>query len=77
MVPQGAFYALIDLRCTGMTGRDLALGLLKEEKVALAPGDTFGNVTANGMVRLSLASSDEDVEEGCRRIIRFANKHLK
>jgi len=75
VVPQGAFYALIDLRCTGMSGRDLALGLLKEEKVALAPGDTFGHVTANGMVRLSLASSDEDVAEGCRRIIRFANNH--
>jgi aspartate aminotransferase/aminotransferase len=73
--PQGAFYALVDLRETGMNGRDLAMALLKEKRVATAPGDTFGKVLADGFVRISLASSDEDVTEGCRRLIAFRDEH--
>jgi aspartate aminotransferase/aminotransferase len=73
--PQGAFYALVDLRETGMNGRDLAMALLKEKRVATAPGDTFGKVLAEGFVRISLASSDEDVAEGCRRLIAFRDEH--
>jgi aspartate/methionine/tyrosine aminotransferase len=70
-VPSGAFYALVDLRGCGKTSRDLAFGLLEDARVAVAPGDTFGSV-AEGMVRISLASSDEDVAEGCRRIIDYS-----
>jgi aspartate/methionine/tyrosine aminotransferase len=73
--PSGAFYALVDLRETGMNGRDLALCLLKEKRVATAPGDTFGKVLETGFVRISLASSDEDVAEGCRRLIAFRDEH--
>jgi aspartate aminotransferase/aminotransferase len=75
--PQGAFYALVDMRETGMNGRDLAMALLKEKRVATAPGDTFGKVLADGFVRISLASSDEDVAEGCRRLIDFRDEHRK
>lgn len=74
VVPSGAFYALVDLRRTGLSSRALSCGLLEEERVAAAPGDTFGAV-AEGMVRISLASSDEDVAEGCRRIVAFAERH--
>lgn len=74
-VPQGAFYALLDLRKCGMPSRQLALTILEEEHVACAPGDTFGDVAKDGFVRISLASSDEDVAEGCRRIINFAIRH--
>ena len=77
VVPQGAFYALLDLRSTGLPSRELALKMLEEEKVAVAPGDTFGNVTSTGMVRMSLASSDDNVAEGCRRIVRFVERHKK
>ena len=38
-------------------------------------GDTFGEVLANGFLRISLASSDDDVGEGCRRLIAFRNEH--
>jgi aspartate/methionine/tyrosine aminotransferase len=75
VVPGGAFYALLDLRSTGLPSREVAMKILQEEKVAVAPGDTFGHVTETGMVRMSLASSDEDVAEGCRRIVRFAERH--
>jgi aspartate/methionine/tyrosine aminotransferase len=73
-IPEGAFYALIDLRAAGIPSRDLSRMLLEEERVAAAPGSTFGEV-AEGMVRISLATADDDLAEGCRRIVRFAERH--
>jgi aspartate/methionine/tyrosine aminotransferase len=73
-IPEGAFYALVDLRAAGIPSRDLSRMLLEEERVAAAPGSTFGDV-AEGMVRISLATAEDDLAEGCRRIIRFAERH--
>jgi aspartate/methionine/tyrosine aminotransferase len=73
-VPEGAFYALIDLRGADLPSRDLSRMLLEQEHVAAAAGSTFGDV-AEGMVRISLATADDDLAEGCRRIIRFAERH--
>ncbi|MDQ3225073.1 MAG: aminotransferase class I/II-fold pyridoxal phosphate-dependent enzyme [Chloroflexota bacterium] len=72
-IPAGAFYAMVDLRGAGIASRDLSRLLLEEEHVAVAPGSTFGDV-AEGMVRISLATADDDLAEGCRRIIRFAEQ---
>jgi aspartate/methionine/tyrosine aminotransferase len=72
--PKGAFYAIADLRETGMRGKELALAVLEEKRVATAPGDAFGAVLADGYLRLSLASSDEAVAEGCRRLIAFRDE---
>jgi aspartate/methionine/tyrosine aminotransferase len=73
-VPRGAFYAMADLRRLGKSGRDLALALLDEEQVACAPGETFG-AQASGMLRISLATDDEALAEGCRRLLHFAERH--
>ncbi|MBL8126458.1 MAG: aminotransferase class I/II-fold pyridoxal phosphate-dependent enzyme [Chloroflexia bacterium] len=73
-VPEGAFYALVDLRAAGIPSRDLSRMLLEEEHVAAAPGSTFGDV-AEGMLRISLATADDDLREGCERIVRFARRH--
>jgi aspartate aminotransferase/aminotransferase len=73
-IPQGAFYAMVDLRGAGMPSKELSLKLLEEEHVAAAPGSTFGDV-AEGMLRISLATADDDLVEGCRRIIRLAERH--
>jgi len=73
-IPEGAFYALVDLRGAGISSRDLSRQLLEEEHVAAAPGSTFGDV-AEGMVRISLATADDDLAEGCRRIVNFAERH--
>ncbi len=72
--PQGAFYALVDLRALGRGSRDLARALLAEERVATAPGATFGP-QAEGMVRISLAAAEVDLAEGCRRILAFVARH--
>ena len=73
-IPEGAFYAMVDLRGAGIPSKELSLKLLEEEHVAAAPGSTFGDV-AEGMVRISLATADDDLAEGCRRIVRFAERH--
>lgn len=70
--PQGAFYLMIDLSKTNLKGTDLALRLLEEKKVAVAPGSTFGKSTER-MVRISLATETTLLLEGIKRICDFAN----
>jgi aspartate aminotransferase len=39
--PEGAFYIMADVSATGMTGDEFAVALLREERVAVAPGVGF------------------------------------
>jgi aspartate aminotransferase len=39
--PEGAFYIMADVSSTGMTGDEFAVALLREERVAVAPGVGF------------------------------------
>ena len=66
-VPQGAFYCMADVSAAGMNSRDLALWLVRERGLSIAPGTAFGQVAA-GEVRISLASSDADLREGVTRL---------
>ena len=65
--PGGAFYLLIDISATGMDSRDFALELLENKRVAVAPGNTFGQLCANH-IRISIASTPENIREGVTRI---------
>jgi aspartate aminotransferase/aminotransferase len=65
--PLGAFYILADIgRATDDTYA-FARGLVADRGVAVAPGDTFGPAGA-GLVRLSLASGPDVIEEGIGRL---------
>jgi aspartate/methionine/tyrosine aminotransferase len=66
-VPEGAFYVLADVSPSGLESRAFAQRLLGERAVAVAPGSAFGKV-ANGAVRISLASSEQDLREGVGRL---------
>ena len=66
--PQGAFYLWVDVRATGVPSRDLAMRLLEERNVAMAPGSAFGE-RGEGFLRVSLASSAESISEGLRRLL--------
>lgn len=72
--PQGAFYIMIDLSKTKLKGTELALKLLENEKVAVAPGSTFGESTES-MVRISLATETSLLLEGIKRICNFAHNY--
>ena len=66
--PDGAFYLWIDLRdrCQGDV-EQWALKLLRERRVAVAPGTSFGP-SGEGWARVSLATDSADLIEGLRRI---------
>ena len=75
--PDGAFYVMLVVE--GLYGKSykgtkidgsiaFADALLDAEKVATVPGISFG---ADDCVRLSYALSEEDIEEGLKRIARF------
>jgi aspartate/methionine/tyrosine aminotransferase len=65
--PRGAFYLMIDVSAD--TNDDMAFckSLLVQEKVALAPGSTFGNVS-RGWVRVSLAASEANIRTGISKV---------
>jgi aspartate aminotransferase len=70
--PEGAFYAYPDVRgClkNGMkTSAEFAQRLLEKEHVVVTDGAGFGT---EGFVRISYATSMEQIQEGVRRIKRF------
>jgi aspartate aminotransferase/aminotransferase len=72
-VPEGAFYIMGDVTQAGIPSRQLAMRLLKEMEVGVAPGDAFGQVAANN-VRISLASADSDLREGIGRLAEFVQE---
>lgn len=63
--PQGAFYCFADISETGMDGLTFSKKLLDEEYVAVIPGGAFG---LKKYVRLSFATSIEDIKEGIKRL---------
>jgi len=71
--PQGAFYAFPSIRSTGMTSEEFAHNLLKEEKVAVVPGNAFGKC-GEGYVRCCYATSLKELYEALERMKRFLNR---
>ncbi|MGH3762928.1 pyridoxal phosphate-dependent aminotransferase [Actinophytocola sp.] len=69
LVPQGAFYALVDVSDEPAGSTEVARNLLAREHVAAVPGSAFGT-RSEGMLRISFAAALDDVVEGCRRIAR-------
>jgi aspartate aminotransferase len=66
---EGAFYAFVDIRGTGMTSTQAADLFLQEAHVAVTPGVAFGS-SGEGHVRLSFATSDDLLEAAADRIGR-------
>jgi aminotransferase len=71
--PRGAFYAFPSIKSTGITSEEFAGRLLKEQKVAVVPGDVFGECGA-GYLRCSYATSREELIEALARIEAFTEK---
>ncbi|MEQ3346706.1 pyridoxal phosphate-dependent aminotransferase [Peptoniphilus senegalensis] len=72
--PDGAFYAFINVKGVGVSAEEFCEYLLDEECVAVVPGNIFGSA-GEGFVRLSYASSYEDIVEGLNRMEK-ACKHF-
>ncbi|HIV02336.1 MAG TPA: aminotransferase class I/II-fold pyridoxal phosphate-dependent enzyme [Candidatus Aphodoplasma excrementigallinarum] len=72
--PLGAFYVFPCIRNTGFGSNEFCERLLEEEKVAVVPGNAFGE-SGEGFVRCSYAYSVEQITEALRRIERFVKRH--
>jgi aspartate aminotransferase len=75
--PAGAFYMFVDisdaLSLDGIrTSLDFADALLEESRVAVTPGEAFD---APGFIRISYATSMENLREGSKRLIEFVRAH--
>lgn len=70
--PEGAFYVFMGIGAALKAGEDsfgFAERLLEAEKVAVVPGTPFGEPS---FVRISFATDERSLREGCERIVRFA-----
>lgn len=74
-MPEGAFYAFVDVRellgDTYKTSADLVDALLNSEYVATTDGEGFG---ADGFIRISYATSMENLERAVEKIARFIDQ---
>lgn len=66
--PLGAFYAFPDISAFGLGSAEFATRLLEEALVAVVPGNAFG---ADSHIRLSYATSMENIKKGMDRIEKF------
>jgi len=67
----GAMYAMLDIRATGLSGEDFAYALLDGENIAVMPGESFGHAAA-GHLRIALTVADDMFEDAFARLLRFA-----
>ena len=71
--PYGAFYIFPCIKEFGLTSDDFAMRFLKEERVAVVPGTAFGDC-GEGYLRISYASSLENLRTAMQRMKRFVSK---
>jgi aminotransferase len=68
--PKGTFYAFANIKGTGMSSVDFAMKLLEEKQVVIVPGTAFGD-SGEGYVRISFATSKEEIAKGMELIKEF------
>ncbi len=73
VMPRGAFYVFPDIRSTGLTSEEFCLQLLERHAVACVPGSAFGSC-GEGYIRLSYATSMENIQVAVGRIGEFVRK---
>jgi aspartate/methionine/tyrosine aminotransferase len=68
--PEVGMFMLVDVRGTGLSGRDFTRSLYASQKVSVLDGGAFGRET-QGFVRICFATDEATITEACRRIGRF------
>lgn len=68
--PKGAFYAFPSIKSTGLTSEEFCQKLLESQRVAVVPGNAFGE-SGEGFVRASYCYSVEHIKEALVRIEKF------
>lgn len=68
--PQGAFYVFPCIKSTGLSSEEFCERLIQSKKVAVVPGNAFGE-SGEGFVRVSYAYSLAHLKEALHRIGEF------
>lgn len=72
LMPKGAFYIFANITGTGLSSEEFCERLLDEKRVVTVPGSGFGP-KGEGFIRLSYATSEEEIREGLDRIKEFVD----
>jgi aminotransferase len=72
--PRGAFYAFPNIQASGMSDEDFAEKLLREEHVAVVPGNAFGP-GGDGFARMCYATEYSKIEEALHRMETFMKRY--
>lgn len=72
-MPYGAFYILVNVSALGLDGAEFAEQLLLDKYVATVPGIGFSSACKD-YIRISYATSEQDIQEGLRRIAEFVKE---
>ena len=71
--PYGAFYIFPCIKEFGMSSDEFAMKFLEEERVAVVPGNAFGDC-GEGYLRISYASSLDNLRTAMAKLARFVEK---
>ena len=72
VMPEGGFYAWVDIANSGLTSSDFSTRLVKEKHVAVVPGGSFG-ASSDNFVRITCVRSWDEIRDGVERIKSFAD----
>lgn len=70
--PEGAFYVFPCIKSTGLTSEEFCEKLIMTERVAVVPGNAFGDC-GEGYIRVSYCYSIENIKKAIYRIEKFIN----
>ena len=68
--PEGAFYLFPCIKSTGLSSEEFCEKLIMSKRVAVVPGNAFGD-SGEGFIRVSYCYSIENIKEAVRRIGEF------
>jgi aspartate/methionine/tyrosine aminotransferase len=67
LAPEGGFFAMVDLRETGLPSNTVRVRLLEEHGVVVAHGSAYGE-GGEGTLRVSFASGGDNLTRGLERL---------
>ena len=71
--PEGAFYVFPCIKSTGLKSEEFCEKLIKEKRVAVVPGDAFGEC-GEGFIRASYCYSVDNIRKATNKIAEFVNE---
>jgi arginine:pyruvate transaminase len=64
-------YLMLDISKTGLSGQDFAFSLLENEKIAVMPGESFGQAAA-GHIRVAMTIEDSAFDAALASLCGYA-----